>query len=467
METGNTFMVPIGEIQIGPRQRKDLDQQHLEELKVSIEENGLFHPITLRRADDKSLHLSAGFTRLMAHMQLGREHIEAKILDMDGRESKKVELEENLRRKPLEFWEEAQAIDELHELYKEENPKWTTRRTADALGISTGKLSQYRQLAREVKSGDTGKVKIKEQKSVTGALKKIDKAKKLEKRKAASRSRKIHTPDKLSAKVLVGDALELIAKEPDESFDGVISNFPFGIDLEFENSDKPYDDEEREIIDLIRELVPHIYRVLRPDSWAVMFFDSRKLTYSNYQRKMYFEVRDYMRTAPLTKSFTAERKAALLDDLNRSMGLAFWAEEAGFGYITHLPCIWAKPNKTSSRIGDLRRSFATAYESFIFAAKGDAILRDSGVQNIFLYDTPFPSERVFSVQMSKQLCSRLVYLTNMPGARILDPFAGTAMTGLGALDNDCDFVGYEIDKDRAELGNMMISEHEKIKGEKK
>jgi DNA modification methylase len=105
-----------------------------------------------------------------------------------------------------------------------------------------------------------------------------------------------------------------------------------------------------------------------------------------------------------------------------------------------------------------------AYEALLFASKGDAVLLKQGKQDIFIYDTLNPSERDFSMQMPSDLCVELISMVTLGGGRILDPFAGVGSIGQGALDNQCEYVGYELDKERAAIGNMILAEHVHAKG---
>jgi site-specific DNA-methyltransferase (adenine-specific) len=141
------------------------------------------------------------------------------------------------------------------------------------------------------------------------------------------------------------------------------------------------------------------------------------------------------------------------------MGLAFWLEQAGFSYVTLVPPIWVKPNKTQGIIGDPRKGMIVSYEAMIFAAKGDAVLLKQGRQNIFIHDTLSTSERDFAMQMPVDYCAEIISMVSLGGGRILDPFAGSGSIGEGALELQCEYKGYELNPKRAELGNLRLQEH--------
>jgi ParB-like chromosome segregation protein Spo0J len=452
----------INEVLIHPRQRKEVPREHLEDLAQSIKRFGLFHPIRLNRADRS---LNTGFCRFSALMLLGTlelvegEHFRFADIE-DELEAREMELEENVRRKNLEWWEEAAAISDLHELRRAKfGDTWSVRKTAEMVGKSIGTVQNSIALSREIKKDP----ELRKVEKLSSALNKVNTKKLIEeKREQIDRRTKGLTPQ-IPAEIMQGDALELIQGEPDESFDAVVTNFPFGVELEFKSGEKPYHDEEEYITDLVRGVTYEAYRVLRPNSWMVGFFDMRKITYSNHTRKLIKMVKEL--TTKL--QYHPETSPSVLDLINsiqyestRAMGLTGWMEEAGFDYVTLMPCVWVKPNKTQGNIGDPKKGFIVAYEAFVFAAKGNAILLKQGHQNIFVYNTLTPSERIFSVQMSREICREVLDLVVMGGARVLDPFAGVGSFGLAALDKQCSFKGFELDEERYKNGNMLLREHQ-------
>jgi ParB/RepB/Spo0J family partition protein len=425
--------IPIRDIKIGRRQRRHLEVEEIETLAASIKRWGLLHPVTLRKEDNG---LVAGFRRIQAHLALGREEIPFRYQENLGEiEMKELELEENLRRVNLSWQEEQQAIAEIHALRKSQDEEWTLGKTAEFVGKSVGAVH----LAVDVTEAAEEDPSVWEASGPRSARDKATRKRKLEKRMIEAEARKASGPQ---AEILTGDARELIAQQEDESFDAVITNFPFGVDLTFRDGDRPYEDDETEITDLVMDMVPEIYRVLRPNSWAVMFFDIRKMVYNRFQSNIYKTV--------------AEQYVGR--DLVRAMGLKFWCEQAGFSWLSMIPAIWVKPNKTQGMIGNPDRGLVVAYEAFLFAAKGDPTLNIHGRQNIFIYDTLSPGERDFSVEMPADLCEHLVEMTCFGGSRILDPFAGSGAIGVGALHRECSFLGFELNPERARLGNTKLKE---------
>jgi ParB-like chromosome segregation protein Spo0J len=452
----------LREVLIHPRQRKEVPQEHLGALVESIQRFGLFHPIRLNRADRS---LNTGFCRFSAMMLMGvTELVEGehfRYADIhDELEAREMELEENVRRKNLEWWEEAAAISDLHELRKEKfGENWSVRKTAEMVGKSIGTVQNSITLSKEIlKDPELRKIE-----KLSSALNRVTTKKLIEEKRDQIERRTRGLTPSIPAEIIHGDAYSLIKAEPDESFDAVVTNFPFGVELEFKSGEKPYHDEEEYITDLVRGVTYEAYRVLRPNSWMVGFFDVRKITYSNHTRKLVKMVKELC-TKVHYHPETNDSVLSLISDIQyestRAMGLTGWMEEAGFDYVTLMPCVWVKPNKSQGTLGDPKKGLIVAYEAFVFAAKGNAILMKQGRQNIFIHNTLNPSERIFSVQMSREICRDVLDLVVMGGAKILDPFAGVGSIGLAALDKQCSFKGYELDEERFKNGNMLLREHQ-------
>ena len=77
--------------------RRDVDQEKVEELAESIKEVGLINPITLT----EDYTLIAGAHRLEACKLLGYTEIEANVLSIDNLRAELAEIDENLIRSEL------------------------------------------------------------------------------------------------------------------------------------------------------------------------------------------------------------------------------------------------------------------------------------------------------------------------------------------------------------------------------
>lgn len=401
--------VKITDIRVSKdRQRQKIED--IDKLMESINEFGILEPILLSDTGD----LIAGFRRFTAASLLGHTEVPAIYLgELSDLDRQRIELEENVQRQQLTWAEEARAIARINELRREEDPNWTAEQTGEVVGKSRRAVYNSLELAEALESDPD----LADAKTLVGALQRLKQKKQMAARKARLEAKKKGRLPSVSAKIKVGDALKLIKKLPDESVDTIITNPPFGINLEYKDHPEVYEDDPEKVKTLVQAMVPEWHRILAPDSWCVVFWDVLKL------------------------------------DI-----LAEWLTEAGFE-VNAVPAIWVKPNKTQGGIRDPWGHFIVAYEAFLFARKGNAQLTRAGRQNIFIYDTPEEGERIHPVQMSAELCTELVSLTTIGGELVHDSFAGSGAIGLGALENQCAFIGFELNKEYAEGGNLRLQEH--------
>lgn len=94
--------------------RRDFDD--LEGLAQSICENGILQPLTVRR-EDGEIQLVAGERRLRAARMLGMPAVPCIVVEMTGRNSAAVALIENIQRRDLSVFDEAEAIAKLIDYY--------------------------------------------------------------------------------------------------------------------------------------------------------------------------------------------------------------------------------------------------------------------------------------------------------------------------------------------------------------
>lgn len=143
MTSGNFAYVPISSITIDRENRQRKEIRDVDELAKSIADNGLINPIVITRDNI----LVAGERRLTAHHQLGFDSIAVQYLDeLDASTAYTIELEENLRRKDLDWKDRVAAVAAFHKLKSEAIPEWSQSATADAINISDATFTRYSQL---------------------------------------------------------------------------------------------------------------------------------------------------------------------------------------------------------------------------------------------------------------------------------------------------------------------------------
>ena len=121
-------------------------------------------------------------------------------------------------------------------------------------------------------------------------------------------------------------------------------------------------------------------------------------------------------------------------------------------------------DKKAHGMGDLKGSFAPRYEAIIFATKGryelpgkrpDDLIACAKVGNQSL---THPNEKPVA------LLEQLIEATTIPGALILDPFAGSGSTLAAAAKTGRQYIGIEIDEQYGKLAAARAAEHHQ-KGE--
>ena len=116
--TGQVITVNVREIDLNPNQpRKYFDKAELESLAISIKENGLLQPLTVRKKTDGRYELIAGERRLRACIFAGIHEVRVIIEDRNEEESSVLAIIENIQRCDLNCIEEAVAMQRLMDHY--------------------------------------------------------------------------------------------------------------------------------------------------------------------------------------------------------------------------------------------------------------------------------------------------------------------------------------------------------------
>lgn len=409
-----SFQIALSEIKVGQRQREDVG--NIEELAASLQEFGQLQPIILRR--DNSL--VAGFRRLAAHAMLGLTHIRAEYQDqLTDIQAKKIELEENVRRKMLDWKEESKAIEEIHRMQMAEDPNWTIDKTAATLGVSNRKVKMGLELSKAIDEHP----EIARADTQQGAMMRLGQLRQIEDRKTEVQVRQLAeatgmTP-KTRADILKWDARTDKLPFEDGSVDFLISNPPYGVDIEhlFIGDRKVYEDAAKDIVPMLREVTKEAFRVLKNDRWFVWFYPTARLE----------EGKDIL-------------------------------AKAGFTLAQEIPCIWYKPNKYLSALSNPYQQFSGQYETFFFARKGQPKFIKLRTGNVFVYDTPDAAERVHPLQMPVDLWKEILEIGSSEGELVVEPFSGSGIGGVASLELARNYVGLENDQEYIARSTMLIGE---------
>lgn len=149
-----SIVIPISSIRVkrDERQRREIETSDLEQ---SILKHGLIHPIVVDQLDEDSYLLVAGERRLTAIQRLGWAEIDARLsTTLSLIERQIIELEENVKRKDLDWKEEVKSVHMIHQLYSSQNASQTYEDTAQELGMALGAFGIMMRVAEEVIAGN-------------------------------------------------------------------------------------------------------------------------------------------------------------------------------------------------------------------------------------------------------------------------------------------------------------------------
>jgi len=135
-------IVPIDQIDPNPNQPRQV-MGDLTELMASISEKGIIEPLVVRQRGER-FQIVAGERRYQAAVQVGLMELPIVIRDVDEREMLEIALVENLQRKDLTPFEEAEALQSLVQRYGHTHEDLARRlgksRTAITESLSLAKM---------------------------------------------------------------------------------------------------------------------------------------------------------------------------------------------------------------------------------------------------------------------------------------------------------------------------------------
>jgi len=105
--------------------RTIFDQDKMEELSMSIKENGIIQPIAVRpnKYEAGKYEIIAGERRWLAAQKAGLNQVPVIILDIDDQKSLEIAIVENVQRQDLNIVEEAKGYQRLNEEFGYDHDK--------------------------------------------------------------------------------------------------------------------------------------------------------------------------------------------------------------------------------------------------------------------------------------------------------------------------------------------------------
>jgi site-specific DNA-methyltransferase (adenine-specific) len=435
------------------RQRQEFDENAHQELKNSIELQGLFHPVVLRE-EGPDYVLVAGERRLRAIQEIyelggnvrhnNRVYFEGEIPfvtlgELSYLEAEEAELDENLRRQDLTWQEHASAVKRLHELRQAQReqvanlaPSYddveilpihqSIADTAQELhGRSDG---SYQDSVRTelIVARHLDNPAVQAAKSAKEALKIL----KMEEQAAKNRElAKIvgatFSVDKHKAYNV--DCLTWMRNYSGELFDVILTDPPFGMNAQnfgdgagrFVGIEHHYSDTYEDWQKLMRAWCVLAYTVTKPQAHAYVFCDFDR----------FHELKEYM-------------------------------VDSGW-YVFRTPMINVKTN--SGRVPIPDRGPSRQWEMLLYAIKGN-----KQVTHIYpdIITTIGDENMSHGAQKPVALYQNLLQRSIRPGDRILDTFAGTGTIFPACHTLSCEATGLELNP---EYYGMCLKRLEEIKNE--
>ena len=409
MTSGNFKLIPISSITIAPeRQRADLGD--VEGLAQSLANDGQINPILI--TPDRVL--VAGERRLTAARLLGWDLIQAQLTtDLPPDALHKLELEENVRRKDLEWKEKCTAITEYHELCARQQKGWTYEQTAAALNITASAVSQNISVTAALREGvelvvsadkfsvARGIVTRNAERAAAAEMQSIDELLEPTPRTSANSvssnlpTREVSTagsedvdaderPSANDGRLICADFLTWIDEPRTKQYNFIHCDFPYGINAgkhDGSAADKfgGYEDSPDIYFTLLNRFCNHLEEFVTPSAHIFFWFS---MDYYN------------------------ETLSAL-----RSAGLT----------VNPFPCIWYKVDN-SGILPDPRRGPRRNYETAFVATRGDRPIVQA-VSNV----AAVPNKK--SIHMSEKPKAMLAHFFRMfvdEHSTVFDPTAGSA-----------------------------------------
>lgn len=108
-------MIPVDKIDPNPQQARS-ELGNIDDLMASIKSKGVLEPILVRPKNDR-YEIIAGERRFVASKNIGLTHIPSIEMDVKDNEALELALIENLQRKDLDVFEEADGLKALIDIY--------------------------------------------------------------------------------------------------------------------------------------------------------------------------------------------------------------------------------------------------------------------------------------------------------------------------------------------------------------
>lgn len=430
--------IPVDKIDIGDRIRQDYGKDW-DQFVHSFPKNGQLQPIRVIKKDDGRYELNTGWRRLTAikmHHEAGTTipGLEPGMIEAaePGEEVPPVhtrlirEFAENNDRADFNFLEKAKFIRRFHEVMQAEYgaDNWPQELTAHSLNLSPASISHYLRVEQAAKENP----EVAKAATLDAAVKRMKVNERVKERIASVKQEDHGALDRANAVLACADARVWIESIDDATVDLVNFDPPWGDNASHKSAEnhESFDDSVEYAGELMRALLPQIYRILKQDRFCIFWH----------------------------RLWATEQMAAL-------------AQEFGFNLqFTRTPCIWYKPDKVADQNRFPEKQLIDAYEPFFLLRKGDPIFHEKYTHNVFAFPRVTIGSVIHPTEKSPELVDALLRLTTVPGELVVDPTAGSSVFPDRALRLNRKAKACELSEKYHERGIARLSEYLKTFSEK-
>lgn len=416
-------------IDIGSRQRSEIEGRPLSELRDSILSLGLMHPIVTAAVGGRH-QLVAGHRRLSAIDQIASEngffHCDSKPIlpgevpiievgDLTEEMIFQAELDENIIRVGLSWQDRDRALAKLHELRRAAHPEQTYLATAqeiaersDGPGASAPRTLRRTISRAEVVAKHLDDPTIKNARNSNEAFMAIMKREHAAAQAELYRRRMLARPDASDIIIRQGDALKDLTLLEEAQFHLILTDPPYGLDAHGADYRSKgdlhhtYEDTIENARELLKMILVEGWRITRPSANLLIFTDIMHWDY--------------------------------LQRLASQMGWEPW----------RWPVIWRKAESEGFAPWS-RSGFIHVYDVIFWATKGQRGLNRPH-PDIISAGKVGRTARVHAAEKPLSLLETLIQLTTNPGDWILDPCCGSGSTLLAAKRRARRALGLDIDQ---------------------
>lgn len=221
----------------------------------------------------------------------------------------------------------------------------------------------------------------------------------------------------MSIQLLQGDCLELMKDIPAGSVDMVLADPPYGIGFQSQWKKNKAEWKPKIINDKAPfvDFIPLLKRILRPRSCVMVF------TRWDVQQRF-------------------------IDAMERA------------GLRIKSVLIW---DKQIHGMGDLKRAYASRYESILFHSEDDFSFNGKRPQDIISARRVLPQNLLHPNEKPVELLETLINQCTSRDGIVLDPFMGSGSTGVACVNTGRNFIGMELDPGYFETACRRIEEAER------